>query len=50
MTETRILVRPRRRTPFDAYWRVIRFGSGIVRSSLLRAIARRAERAAPRAP
>jgi hypothetical protein len=44
-TETRILVGPLARRPFDVYWAVVRFGSGAVRRSLLRAIARRAESA-----
>lgn len=42
-TETRILVGPLAERPFDLYWAVVRFGSGAVRRSLLRAIARRAE-------
>jgi hypothetical protein len=43
VAETRIVVGPEAARPFGAYWRVLRFGSGLVRSSLLRAIARRAE-------
>lgn len=46
VTETRILVGPLARRPFDLYWSVVRFGSAAVRRSLLRAIARRAESAA----
>jgi hypothetical protein len=42
VTETRILVGPLAERPFGAYWAVVRFGSGAVRRSLLRAIARRA--------
>lgn len=43
LTETRIVVGPAARRTFDLYWRTIRVGSGLVRRSLLRAIARRAE-------
>jgi hypothetical protein len=43
LTETRIVVGPAARRTFDLYWRAIRVGSGLVRGSLLRAIARRAE-------
>ena len=43
LTEIRIAVGPEARRRFDLYWRAIRPGSGLVRSSLLRAIARRAE-------
>jgi hypothetical protein len=43
LTETRIVVGPAARRTFDLYWRAIRVGSGLVRRSLLRAIARRAE-------
>jgi hypothetical protein len=43
IAETRILVGPAARRPFGAYWRLIRTGSGLVRGSLLRAVARRAE-------
>jgi hypothetical protein len=43
ITETRIVCGPQARTPFDRYWLVIRPGSDLVRGSLLRAIARRAE-------
>jgi hypothetical protein len=45
VTETRILCGPLARKPFDRYWLLIRPGSDIVRNSLLRAIARHAERA-----
>jgi len=44
ITETRIVCGPKARTPFDRYWLLIRPGSDLVRGSLLRAIARRAER------
>lgn len=44
-TETRILATdPRSRRNFGRYWFVIRLGSGAIRRSWLRAIARRAER------
>lgn len=43
LTETRIVVGPAARGRFAVYWRAISAGSGLVRSSLLRAIARRAE-------
>ena len=43
LSETRIAVGPAARRRFDVYWRAIRVGSGLVRGSLLRAIARRAE-------
>jgi hypothetical protein len=46
ITETRILCGPLARKPFDRYWLIVRPGSDIVRGSLLRAIARHAERAA----
>jgi hypothetical protein len=46
VTETRILVGPLARRPFSRYWRLIRPGSDLVRGSLLRAIARRAQHAA----
>jgi len=46
VAETRILVGSDAASAFNGYWRVIRFGSGLVRSSLLRAIARRAGAAA----
>ena len=46
ITETRILCGPLARKPFDRYWLLVRPGSDIVRGSLLRAIARQAERAA----
>jgi hypothetical protein len=46
VTETRILVGPLARQPFSRYWRLIRPGSDLVHGSLLRAIARRAQRAA----
>jgi hypothetical protein len=50
VAETRIAVGPRARRPFEAYWKVIRAGSGLVRGSLLRALARRAEAAAADGP
>jgi len=43
ITETRIVCGPQARKPFDRYWLVIRPGSDLVRGSLLRAIAKRAE-------
>jgi hypothetical protein len=43
ITETRIACGPRARTPFGRYWLLVRPGSDLVRGSLLRAIARRAE-------
>ncbi len=43
VTETRIQVGPLAQRPFGLYWRLVRPASGLVRSSLLRAIARRAE-------
>jgi hypothetical protein len=46
ITETRIVCGAKARTPFDRYWLLIRPGSDLVRGSLLRAIARRAERGA----
>jgi hypothetical protein len=46
ITETRIVCGPKARTPFDRYWLLVRPGSDLVRGSLLRAVARRAERAA----
>jgi hypothetical protein len=44
VTETRIVVGPLAERPFGLYWRVVRPASELVRGSLLRAIARRAER------
>ena len=45
-TETRVLATgPRAKRVFGLYWAVIRAGSGLVRVELLRAVARRAERA-----
>lgn len=44
VTETRIVVGPLSDRPFGRYWRVVRPGSQLVRSSMLSAIARRAER------
>ena len=46
ITETRIVTGPQVRKAFDRYWLVIRPGSDLVRGSMLRAIARRAELAA----
>ena len=46
ITETRILCGPQVKTNFDRYWLLVRPGSDLVRGSLLRAIARHAERAA----
>ena len=46
VTETRILAGPLARRPFARYWRLVRPGSDLVRGSLLRAIARRAQHAA----
>jgi hypothetical protein len=46
ITETRILCGPRVKTTFDRYWLIVRPGSDLVRGSMLRAIARHAERAA----
>ena len=46
VTETRILVGPLARQPFSATGGSIRPGSDLVRGSLLRAIARRAQHAA----
>ncbi len=43
VTETRIVVGPLSEAPFGRYWRFVRPGSDLVRSSLLAAIARRAE-------
>ena len=55
VTETRIVVGPLSDAPFARYWRMVRPGSELVRSSMLAAIARRAEngagpRSAPVAP
>ena len=45
-TETRVLATgPRAKRVFGLYWAVIRAGSGLIRVELLRAVARRAERA-----
>ena len=44
LTETRIVVGPLAERPFGTYWSLVRPFSGLVRSSILRAIARRAER------
>jgi hypothetical protein len=46
VTETRILCGPQAKQAFDRYWLIVRPGSDLVRGSLLRAIARHAERAA----
>jgi hypothetical protein len=46
ITETRIQCGPGARKPFDRYWLIVRPGSDVVRGSLLRAIARHAERSA----
>ena len=43
ITETRIVTGKQARKPFDRYWLAIRPGSDLVRGSMLRAIARRAE-------
>ena len=43
-TETRIVVGPLAERPFGLYWRLVKPASNLVRASLLRAIARRAER------
>lgn len=43
MTETRIVVGPLAERPFQLYWRLVKPASNLVRTSLLRAIARRAE-------
>ena len=43
VTETRIVVGPLARRHFGLYWRLVKPGSSLVRRSLLRAIARRAE-------
>ncbi len=45
ITETRILCGPQAKVSFDRYWLIVRPGSDLVRGSLLRAIARHAERA-----
>jgi len=45
LTETRVAVEDRSaRRRFAVYWAVIRFGSGLIRRDLLRAVRRRAER------
>jgi hypothetical protein len=44
LTETRIACGPLAREPFERYWLLVRLGSGVVRQSLLRAIAREALR------
>ncbi|MGI9116581.1 MAG: hypothetical protein ACR2JV_02950 [Gaiellales bacterium] len=44
LTETRIVVGPLAARTFGLYWRLVKPGSNLVRMSLLRAIARRAER------
>lgn len=46
VTETRILCGEQARAAFERYWVIVRPGSELVRASLLRAIARRAERSA----
>ncbi|MEA2479582.1 MAG: hypothetical protein QOJ07_1504 [Thermoleophilaceae bacterium] len=46
ITETRIVCGPQAKEAFDRYWLIVRPGSDLVRGSLLRAIARHAERAA----
>ena len=43
LTETRIVVGPLAERPFGLYWRLVKPGSNLVRTSILRAIARRAE-------
>jgi hypothetical protein len=43
VAETRVAVGPGSSRPFGLYWRLVRTGSGLVRGSLLRAVARRAE-------
>lgn len=43
VTETRIVVGPLAERPFELYWRLVKVGSNLVRTSILRAIARRAE-------
>ena len=43
LTETRIVVGPLAERPFGAYWTMVKPFSGLVRSSILRAIARHAE-------
>ncbi len=43
VTETRIVVGPLAKRPFGLYWRIVKPASNLVRTSLLRAIARRAE-------
>jgi hypothetical protein len=48
VTETRIAVGPHAEEPFGRYWAVVRLGSGLVRRSLLAAVARRARRTAAR--
>ena len=46
--ETRVLATdPAARRAFARYWRLIRAGGGLIRLELLRAVARRAERARP---
>ncbi len=44
LTETRIVVGPLAERTFNPYWRLVRPASNLVRMSLLRAIARHAER------
>jgi hypothetical protein len=46
ITETRIVCGPQARKAFGRYWLAIRPGSDLVRGSLLRAVARRAEQRA----
>ena len=43
VTETRIVVGPLAERPFGLYWQLVKPASNMVRRSLLRAIARRAE-------
>ena len=43
LTETRIVVGPLAENRFNPYWRLVKPASNMVRSSLLRAIARHAE-------
>ena len=43
ITETRIVVGPLAAGRFNPYWRLVKPASNLVRSSLLRAIARHAE-------
>lgn len=44
ITESRIVVGPLAERAFNPYWRLVKPASGLVRTSLLRAIARHAER------